>query len=60
MHYRSETVMREIQVIIHLVEDVDTLSDDARIWISGRLLDVKCLFDVPGMEQLLNEHYGKE
>lgn len=59
MHFQSEAVMHEIQVIIHLVEDVDMLSDDARMWISGRLLNVKCLFDVPGMEQLLREHFGK-
>lgn len=59
MHFYSETVIREIQVIIHLVEDVDTLSDDARIWISGRLLAVKSLFDVPELEQVLRDHFGK-
>lgn len=59
MHFHSEAVIREIQVIIHLVEDVDTLSDDARVWISGRLLVVKSLFDVPEVEHVLRDHFGK-
>lgn len=56
MHFQSETVMCEIQVIIHLVEEVEMLSDESRIWISTCLHRVKTVFDIPGIEHFLIDY----
>lgn len=55
MRFLSEELVREIQVMIHLIEDVDTLNDDAKLWVSGRLHVLKELLDSSEAENFLRE-----
>lgn len=55
MHFISEEIVREIQVMIHLLEDVETLNDDAKLWISGQLHVLKELLDSSEAEVFLRE-----
>lgn len=60
MRFLSEELVREIQVMIHLIEDVETLNDDAKCWVSGRLHVLKELLDSSEAEVFLREYRGEK